>query len=113
MGAWPKGKRDQFILATKCAGQMGPKPWDQGMSRKHILDAIDASLRRLGTDYIDLYRICSSLVFPAFTGRVGNELAAGNMIVDTITGDLDSKLREWPISPTSSQLEVTPRERTR
>jgi aryl-alcohol dehydrogenase-like predicted oxidoreductase len=57
VGAWLKGKRDQFILATKCAGQTGPKPWDQGMSRKHILDAIDASLRRLGTDYVDLYQL--------------------------------------------------------
>ena len=57
VGAWLKGKRQQFILATKCVGQMGSKPWDQGMSRKHILDAIDASLRRLGTDYIDLYQL--------------------------------------------------------
>jgi 1-deoxyxylulose-5-phosphate synthase len=57
VGAWLKGKRHQFILATKCAGQTGPKPWDQGMSRKHILDAIDASLRRLGTDYVDLYQL--------------------------------------------------------
>ena len=38
---------------------MGPQPWDLGMSRKHILDAIDASLRRLGTDYIDLYQLHS------------------------------------------------------
>ena len=45
VGDWLKGKRQQFILATKCVGQMGPKPWDLGMSRKHILDAIDASLR--------------------------------------------------------------------
>src|ERR1700739_2963895 len=36
VGAWLKGKRHQFIVATKCVGQMGPKPWDQGMSRKHI-----------------------------------------------------------------------------
>jgi 1-deoxyxylulose-5-phosphate synthase len=57
VGAWLKGKRQQFILATKCAGQTGPKPWDQGMSRKHILDAIDASLQRLGTDYVDLYQL--------------------------------------------------------
>jgi 1-deoxyxylulose-5-phosphate synthase len=57
VGAWLKGKRQDFILATKCVGQMGPKPWDQGMSRKHILDAIDASLRRLGTDYVDLYQL--------------------------------------------------------
>jgi aryl-alcohol dehydrogenase-like predicted oxidoreductase len=57
VGAWLKGKRHDFILATKCVGQMGAKPWDQGMSRKHILDAIDASLRRLGTDYVDLYQL--------------------------------------------------------
>jgi len=57
VGAWLKGKRESFILATKCVGQMGPKPWDQGMSRKHILDAIDASLRRLQTDYVDLYQL--------------------------------------------------------
>jgi aryl-alcohol dehydrogenase (NADP+) len=57
LGAWLKGKRRSFILATKCVGQMGPKPWDQGMSRKHIVEAIDASLRRLQTDYVDLYQL--------------------------------------------------------
>ena len=59
VGGWLRGKRHQYILATKCVGAMGPKPWDQGMSRKHILDAIDASLRRLGTDYVDLYQLHS------------------------------------------------------
>jgi len=59
VGAWMKGKRHQFIVATKCVGAMGPKPWDKGMSRKHILDAIDASLRRLSTDYVDLYQLHS------------------------------------------------------
>ena len=59
VGGWLRGKRHQYILATKCVGIMGPKPWEQGMSRKHILDAIDASLRRLGTDYIDLYQLHS------------------------------------------------------
>jgi aryl-alcohol dehydrogenase (NADP+) len=57
VGRWLKGKRARFILATKCVGRMGPKPWNQGMSRKHILDAIDASLKRLGTDYVDLYQL--------------------------------------------------------
>jgi aryl-alcohol dehydrogenase (NADP+) len=57
VGAWLKGKRRDFILATKCVGVTGPKPWDQGMSRKHILDAIDLSLRRLETDYVDLYQL--------------------------------------------------------
>jgi aryl-alcohol dehydrogenase-like predicted oxidoreductase len=59
IGRWMKGKRDQVILATKCVGAMGEKPWQQGMSRKHVLDAIDASLRRLGTDYVDLYQLHS------------------------------------------------------
>lgn len=59
VGRWLKGKRQQFIIATKCVGAMGPKPWDQGMSRKHILDAIDGSLRRLGTDHVDLYQLHS------------------------------------------------------
>ena len=57
VGAWLRGKRQSFILATKCVGQMGPKPWEGGMSRKHIVEAVDASLRRLGTDYIDLYQL--------------------------------------------------------
>ena len=59
VGRWLKGKREHFILATKCVGRVGPAPWDRGASRKHILDAIDASLRRLGTDYIDLYQLHS------------------------------------------------------
>jgi len=59
IGRWLKGKRQNFILATKCVGKVGSAPWDQGASRKHILDAIDASLRRLGTDYVDLYQLHS------------------------------------------------------
>jgi aryl-alcohol dehydrogenase (NADP+) len=59
IGRWLKGKRDRLILATKAVGRVGAAPWDQGASRKHILDAIDASLRRLGTDYIDLYQLHS------------------------------------------------------
>jgi aryl-alcohol dehydrogenase-like predicted oxidoreductase len=57
VGAWLKGKRQNFILATKRVGQVGPNPWNQGMSHKHILDAIDGSLRRLDTDYVDLYQL--------------------------------------------------------
>jgi aryl-alcohol dehydrogenase-like predicted oxidoreductase len=50
-------KRQQVVLATKVAGPMGTGANDLGLSRKHILDAVDASLRRLGTDYIDLYQV--------------------------------------------------------
>lgn len=50
-------RRDQIILATKVRGVMGPSPTDQGLSRHHILAAVEASLRRLRTDYIDLYQV--------------------------------------------------------
>ncbi|MBK7125200.1 MAG: aldo/keto reductase [Dehalococcoidia bacterium] len=57
VGRWLHGRRDRIILATKCFGRSGPNRWDQGNSRKHILDAVEASLRRLNTDYIDLYQL--------------------------------------------------------
>ncbi|MDA8340741.1 MAG: aldo/keto reductase [Actinomycetota bacterium] len=57
VGKWLRGKRDRFVVATKCVGRTGPAAWEQGSSRKHILDAVEASLRRLGTDYIDLYQL--------------------------------------------------------
>jgi 1-deoxyxylulose-5-phosphate synthase len=57
LGRWLRGRRDEFVVATKCHGRTGSNPWDQGNSRKHVLDAIDASLRRLGTDYVDLYQL--------------------------------------------------------
>jgi aryl-alcohol dehydrogenase-like predicted oxidoreductase len=57
IGRWLKGRRDRFILATKAGGPMGPLPWDGGTSRKHLLAAIDASLARLGTDYVDLFQL--------------------------------------------------------
>jgi aryl-alcohol dehydrogenase-like predicted oxidoreductase len=50
-------KRDDYVLATKVFNAMGPGPNDKGLSRKHIMSAIDASLRRLGMDYVDLYQI--------------------------------------------------------
>jgi 1-deoxyxylulose-5-phosphate synthase len=59
VGRWLKGKRERYIVATKAVGKVGPSAWDQGASRKHLLDAIDASLRRLGTDYVDLYQLHS------------------------------------------------------
>jgi 1-deoxyxylulose-5-phosphate synthase len=50
-------RRSDYVLATKVYFPMGPGPDDGGLSRKHILAAIDASLGRLGTDYVDLYQI--------------------------------------------------------
>ncbi|MFL6072489.1 MAG: aldo/keto reductase [Mycobacteriales bacterium] len=49
-------RRDSYVLATKVNSPMGQGPNDRGLSRKHILEAVDASLKRLGTDYIDLYQ---------------------------------------------------------
>lgn len=56
VGKWLKGRRDNFVLATKCRMKVGHGPNDEGLSRKHIMKAIDDSLRRLQTDYIDLYQ---------------------------------------------------------
>jgi aryl-alcohol dehydrogenase-like predicted oxidoreductase len=52
-----KGRRDQVVLATKVHGQMGEGPNERGNSRRWIIQECDASLRRLGTDWIDLYQI--------------------------------------------------------
>ena len=57
LGRWMNGKREQFVVATKCFAPMGPSRWDAGNSRRHIMDAIDASLRRLQTDFVDLYQV--------------------------------------------------------
>lgn len=58
VGRWLKerGARDRIVLATKCAGRTGEGANDVGLSRKHIIAACEASLKRLGTDYIDLYQ---------------------------------------------------------
>src|SRR5262249_34132554 len=50
-------RRDAYVLATKVYYPMGPGPNDGGLSRKHVLEALDDSLRRLGTDHVDLYQI--------------------------------------------------------
>jgi aryl-alcohol dehydrogenase (NADP+) len=57
IGNWLAGRRDRFILATKCFVPMGPAPMDGGNSRRHIMSAVEGSLRRLNTDYIDLYQL--------------------------------------------------------
>ncbi len=57
LGRWMQGRRHDFVIATKCFGAMGARPWDRGLSRKHVLDAIEGSLRRLRTDYVDVYQL--------------------------------------------------------
>jgi aryl-alcohol dehydrogenase-like predicted oxidoreductase len=57
VGRWLEGRRDDFVLATKVRMQVGPRPNDVGASRRHIRSGIEASLRRLRTDWIDLYQV--------------------------------------------------------
>jgi aryl-alcohol dehydrogenase-like predicted oxidoreductase len=59
LGRWmqTRGTRDRVVIATKAGGQMGPGPNESGTSRAHLMAAVEASLRRLQTDYIDLYQI--------------------------------------------------------
>ena len=62
VGRWlaaSPGRRDDIVLATKCVGAMGERPWQRGASRRHIVEAVDASLRRLGVERIDLYQLHS------------------------------------------------------
>src|SRR6266567_1996325 len=72
VGSWLKGRREQIVLATKFFGKMGSGPNDQGGSRKHIMKAVEDSLRRLQTDYIDLYQ----MHFPDFETPLDETLSA-------------------------------------
>jgi aryl-alcohol dehydrogenase-like predicted oxidoreductase len=79
VGRWlrERGARERIVLATKCAGAMGESPNDVGLSRKHVISACEASLRRLGTDYIDLYQVHS----PDPTTPIDETLGALNDLV--------------------------------
>jgi aryl-alcohol dehydrogenase-like predicted oxidoreductase len=57
LGAALEGRRDKVLISTKGTFRMGPGPNDIGSSRHHLIAACEASLRRLGTDYIDLYQL--------------------------------------------------------
>ena len=57
LGRWLGGRREDFIVATKGFAPVGPHPWNHGNSAKHLIEALEASLRRLDTDYVDLYQL--------------------------------------------------------
>lgn len=57
LGRWLKGKRDRFVVASKCFFPAGPGPRDRGNSRRHVLASIERSLTRLQTDYLDLFQV--------------------------------------------------------
>jgi aryl-alcohol dehydrogenase (NADP+) len=83
-----KAKRDRWVLATKLAQSTGPAVTDMGLSRRHMLRAVEASLKRLGTDHIDLY----------YTHRIDPDTAWEQTIATF--GDLirQGKIREWGVS---------------
>ena len=72
-----KDKRDEVIVATKAFNPMGPGPNDRGLSRKHLLQAMDDSLRRLGMDYVDLYQLHQ----PDYNTPIEESLAAMDQLV--------------------------------
>ena len=77
------GRRHDVVLATKVRGRMGKDPNAVGLSRLHILDAVEASLRRLGTDYIDLYqvhRLDSLTSFEDTLGALDDLVRAGKVL---------------------------------
>lgn len=77
VGKAMKGRRDNIILATKVRGQMGENQNDQGLSRRSILSAVDASLKRLDTDYIDLYYMHA----PDYKTKIEESLEAMDSLV--------------------------------
>jgi aryl-alcohol dehydrogenase (NADP+) len=74
VGRWLRGKRDKFVLATKCGGKAGPARWQQGTSRKHVLAAIDAVVKSGKARYVGVskylaYRVARALGRSEALGR--------------------------------------------
>ncbi len=57
VGRWLHSRRHEVVVATKVHGPTGPMPWDRGLGRRHVTEAVDASLRRLQVEAIDLYQL--------------------------------------------------------
>ncbi|MHB8061913.1 MAG: aldo/keto reductase [Ruminiclostridium sp.] len=79
VGKGLKGRREEIILATKVRGQMGENPNNAGLSRRNILSAVDASLKRLDTDYIDIYYMHA----PDYETSLEESLEATSSLVKT------------------------------
>jgi len=77
LGRCLEGIRDDVIISTKVFGQVGTGPNDRGLSRRHILAAVEDSLRRLGTDYIDIYLLHS----PDYSTPIEETLSAMDALV--------------------------------
>jgi aryl-alcohol dehydrogenase-like predicted oxidoreductase len=79
VGRFIKTRRSEVVLATKGRSQVGPNPNDVGVNKKYVMQAIDDSLKRLGTDYIDLYQIHA----PDLTTPIEETVEAYNDVVRT------------------------------
>ncbi|MDA1278633.1 MAG: aldo/keto reductase [Chloroflexi bacterium] len=77
VGRFIKTRRSEVVLATKGKSQVGPNPNDVGVNKKYVMQAIDDSLRRLGTDYVDLYQVHS----PDLTTPIEETVEAYNDVV--------------------------------
>ena len=77
VGRFTKTRRSEVVLATKGKSQVGPNPNDVGVNKKYVMQAIDDSLKRLGTDYVDLYQIHA----PDLTTPIEETVEAYNDVV--------------------------------
>ena len=134
LGQLLEGRRDKVLLATKCRFTMGPTPNDVGLSRKHILQACEASLKRLKTDYLDLYQVhmqdrsvpieetlraLDDLVTQGKVRYVGCSNYAGYRLVESLwaadrraTTRYESVQLQWNLACRDAEREVIPACRT-
>lgn len=88
VGQWLKGRRQHFVLATKAGGVMGLSANERGSSKQHLLTALDASLKRLQTDYVDVYQ----LHYDDFKTPLVETIEAMNQMA------ISGRIRAWGIS---------------